>query len=127
MIALAYVLILLSYFCKSENLKFAKNYTKMLLLTIGVTTAVLLFLSVYLFGKAEQESDRGKVTIDELDKLPLEVPPVIVSQMKNGKVQRTLCYFSSYEEVAEPAVVEVDVRDQLLARLRPDSTIQIPA
>ena len=101
----------------------------MSLLIIGIVTAVLLPLSVYLFSKVDQERGCGTISIDDLNDLSLEAPPVIVSQMKNGKIQKTLCYFSpnDYESVPEGAVIEVDARDRLLARLRPDNTITISA
>ena len=101
----------------------------MSLLIIGIAAIILLPLSVYLFGKVDQERGRSTISIDDLNELPLDAPPVIVSQMKNGKVQQTLCYFSSYdyEMVPEAAVVEVDARDRFLTKLHPDNTITISA
>ena len=101
----------------------------MSLLVIGIVTLVLLPLSVYLFSKVDQNQGRSTISIDDLNDLPLDTPPVIVSQMKNGKVQQTLCYFSphDYEVVPETAVVEVDARDRFLSKLRLDNTITISA
>lgn len=99
----------------------------MSLLIIGIAAFVLLLLSVCLFSKVDQERGRGKISLDELKDLPLSNPPVLVSQMKNGKVQKTLCYFPPHETAPETSVVEVDVRDQLFARLQPDNTITITA
>lgn len=96
----------------------------MLLATIGVAL-LLLPLSVYLFKKVEEESSRNLITIDELDKLPSDSPPLIVKQMRGGKVQQTLCYFLPCEMDSEAIVAEVDVRDRLFAKLRPDTTITI--
>ena len=101
----------------------------MSLLLIGIVTVVLLPLSVYLFNKVEQERGRSTISLDDLNEMSLDTPPVIVSQMKNGKVQQTLCYFSphDYEVVPETAVVEVDARDRFLSKLQLDNTITISA
>ena len=101
----------------------------MSLLFIGIVTAVLLPLSVYLFSKVDQDRGCSTISIDDLNDLSLDVPPVIVSQMKNGKIQKTMCYFSSddFEAVPEAAVVELDARDRFLSKLRPDNTITISA
>ncbi len=97
----------------------------MLPLIIITATFVLLLVSVYLFSKVEQEKGRGRISLDDLQNLSLSAPPVIVSQMKNGEVQQTLCYFSPQDVVPETSVVEVDVRDRMFARLRPDQDICI--
>ncbi len=100
----------------------------MSLIIIVLVTLVLLPLSVYLFSKVEQERGHSTISVEDLKGLPLEAPPVIVSQMKNGKVQQTLCYFSPYEDaVPKTSVVEVDVRDRFLAKLQLDNTITISA
>lgn len=100
----------------------------MSLFIIGMVTLILLPLSVYLFNKVEQERGRSTISIEDLKDLPLDAPPVIVRQMKNGKVQQTLCYFSPYDDtVPETSVVEVDVRDRFLAKLQLDNTITISA
>lgn len=96
----------------------------MLLAIIGIA-ALLLPLSVYLFKKVEEESSRNLVSISELDDFPSDNQPVIVKQMKGGKVQQTLCYFLPYEVASEAIVAEVDVRDRFLSKLRPDNTITI--
>ena len=97
----------------------------MSLVIIGIVTIILLPLSVYLFSKVEQERKRNTISIDELKDLPLDTPPVLVSQMKNGEVQQTLCYFSPYDVMPETEVVEVDVRDRFLSKLSLDNTITI--
>ena len=97
----------------------------MLLLIISAATVALLLASVYLFKKAEQEQIPNQISIDDLDRLSLDAPPVIVSQMKGGKVQQTLCYLSACDSPSGAAIVEIDVRDRLLSRLRPDRTITI--
>ena len=101
----------------------------MSLLAIALITIILLPLSVYLFSKVDQDRGRSTISMDDLSELSLGAPPVIVTQMKNGKVQQTLCYFSphDYEVVPETAVVEVDARDRFLSKLRPDNTITISA
>ena len=101
----------------------------MSLLIIGIATVILLPLSVYLFSKVDQDRGHSTISLDDLNGLSLDTPPVIVSQMKDGKVQKTFCYFSpyDYEVVPEAAVVEVDARDRFLTKLRPDNTITIPA
>ena len=101
----------------------------MSLLIIGIVTAILLPLSVYLFSKVDQNRGHSTISLDDLNNLSLDAPPVIVSQMKNGKVQQTLCYFSpyDYEVVPDTAVVEVDARDRFLSKLHPDNTITISA
>ena len=101
----------------------------MSLLIIGIATIILLPLSVYLFSKVDQDRSRSTISMDDLNELSLDAPPVIVSQMKNGKVQQTLCYFSpyDYEVVPETAVVELDARDHFLTKLRLDNTITISA
>ena len=100
----------------------------MSLFIIVLVTFVLLPLSVYLFSKVEQERGRSTISMEDLKDLSLNAPPVIVSQMKNGEVQQTLCYFSPYDD-AEPqtSVVEVDVRDRFLSKLQLDNTITISA
>lgn len=98
----------------------------MSLAIIGIAIVILLMLSVYLLSKVEQERGRHKLSIEDIQNLSLDTPPVIVSQMKNGEVQQTLCYFSPYDVVPDTTVVEVDVRERLFSRLRPDGTIAIP-
>lgn len=97
----------------------------MLLLIVGIATTALLLASVYLFKKVEQEREPGQISIEDLNGLSFSNPPVIVSQVKGGEVQQTLCYLSSYDTVLGAAVVEVDVRDRLLSRLHPDRTITV--
>ncbi len=96
----------------------------MLLAIIGIA-ALLLTLSVYLFKKVEEEDSRSLISMDELDEIPSDSPPVIVKQMKGGKVQQTLCYFLPGEVTPEAVVAEVDARDRLFLKLRPDNTITI--
>jgi hypothetical protein len=96
----------------------------MLLAIIGIA-ALLLPLSVYLFKKVEEEDNRSLISIDELNEFPSDNPPVIVKQMRGGKVQQTLCYFLPGEVVPEAVVKEVDVRDRFFSKLRPDNTITI--
>ena len=96
----------------------------MLLAIIGIAV-LLLPLSVYLFKKVEEEDVCNFISLDELDDLPLDNPPVIVKQMKGGEVQQTLCYFLPYEVAPEAVVAEVDTRDRLFSKLRPDNTITI--
>ncbi|MGB3778214.1 MAG: hypothetical protein WA960_07630 [Tunicatimonas sp.] len=96
----------------------------MLLAIIGIA-ALLLTLSVYLFKKVEEEDSRSLISMEELDEIPSDNPPVIVKQMKGGKVQQTLCYFLPGEVTPKAVVAEVDVRDRLFSKLRPDNTITI--
>ena len=96
----------------------------MLLAIIGIAV-LLLPLSVYLFKKVEEEDRSGLISIDELDEFPSENPPVIVKQMKGGKVEQTLCYFLPDEVAAEGITTEMDARDRLFSKLRPDSTFTI--
>ena len=100
----------------------------MLIAIISVAALLLLPISVYLFSKVEEENGRRIISIDALDDLPLDNPPVIVSQMKGGEVQQTLCYFLPQGVATEAATVEEgDVRDRLLAKLQLDNTITITA
>ncbi len=96
----------------------------MLLVIIGIA-ALLLPLSVYLFKKVEEEDSPSLISINALNELPSDNPPLIVKQLKGGKVEQTLCYFLPCEVAPRAIVAEVDVRDRLFSKLRLDTTITI--
>ncbi|MGB3850906.1 MAG: hypothetical protein WA958_13125 [Tunicatimonas sp.] len=96
-----------------------------MLLTIIIAAALLLPLSVYLFKKVEEESDHTLIPADELEAFSADDPPIIVKQMRGGKVEQTLCYFLSPEVSPKNAVAKVDQRDPLFAKLQLDETIVI--
>jgi hypothetical protein len=96
-----------------------------MLLTVLVVAALLLPLSVYLFKKVEEESDHALISAEELEAFSADDPPIIVKQMRGGKVEQTLCYFLSPEVSPQDAVAQVDQRDPLFAKLQLDETIVI--
>ena len=86
---------------------------------ISLLVFTVLLLAIYFLSKTGFEKKEGKMFLYELKELPSESSPIIVSQIKDGEILKTLCYLASSPAVPEDMVVEVDVRDALSAKLNP--------
>lgn len=75
------------------------------LLIIIILTLVVLFI-LFLVNDTPTVI-KHKITLKELQRLHYSHPPILVTTIKNGRMQETLCYFSTKEHADEPQVMEI--------------------
>lgn len=67
----------------------------------------LIALSIFFFVKDTPTVVKHKVTLKELQKMQCEQPPILVTTIKNGRMEETLCYLSPKESNEEPQIMEI--------------------
>lgn len=50
---------------------------------------------------------KHKITLKELQSLHCSHPPILVTTIKDGRMQETLCYFTAEEHADKPQVMEI--------------------
>lgn len=90
---------------------------------MSVTLPILIVLALVLLlvSFLSSESSRimkGKITLKELQDLHSGHPPVLVTTIKNGRMEETKCYLASGESQDEPKVVEIIPDREFLSKCR---------
>ncbi len=67
----------------------------------------LTILSIFFFVKGTPTVIKHRVTLKELQKMQCEQPPILVTTIKNGRMEETLCYLSPKESNKEPQIMEI--------------------
>lgn len=90
-------------------------------MSLTLPILIVLALALLLFSFINSESSRiikGKITLKELQNLHSSHPPVLVTTIKNGRMQKTLCYLASDERNEEPKVVEIIPDKEFLSKCK---------
>lgn len=61
---------------------------------------------------------KHKITLKELKRMHYSHPPILVTTIKNGRMQETLCYFATKEHADEPQVMEIVPDSEFLLKYK---------
>lgn len=88
-------------------------------LTLPILIVLVLILLLVSFLSSEPSRIvKGKITLKELQDLPSSHPPVLVTTIKNGRMEETKCYLASDEAQDEPKIMEIIPDREFLSKCR---------